>query len=75
MTAIEAMIHCLEFVSRYPVDGEFRTQCVYDRHGHPHWIAWREAHGKAASPRMQSEDDTPFAECLEPYRFSKETYR
>lgn len=69
MTAIEAMIHCLGFVSNYPVDGEFQSQCVYDKYGYPHWIAWRVAQGKRAKPLLQSSSDVnPFAEMLEPYR-------
>ncbi len=68
MTAIEAMIYCLGFVSSQAIDGDFQSQCVYDKDGHPHWFAWREILGKGAPPEMCSEDPLPFAACLEPYR-------
>lgn len=72
MTAIEAMIYCLGFVSDIPEDGEFQSQVAYDRYGYEHWFAWRVSQGKRAKPLLCSSSDVnPFAEMLEPYT----TYR
>lgn len=68
MTATEAMTYCLGFVDESPTDGEYQSRTVYDVYGAPHWIAWRAAHGKDASPMLHSGSPTPFAENLEPYR-------
>jgi hypothetical protein len=66
MTAIEAMVYCLGFVSDVSEDGEFRSQTVYDCNGDPHWFAWA-----GDEPTMCSESLTPFSEKLVPYRLSR----
>jgi len=67
MTATEAMIYCLGFVSDVPEDGEYRSQTVYDCNGEPHWFAW-----ETDRPRMCSESPTPFSNSLSPYRYFRE---
>jgi hypothetical protein len=72
MTAIEAMIYCLGFVSDVAVDGYFESCPVFDRYGEPHWIAWREDKGESATPELCGETHWPFSRRLEPYRLAKE---
>lgn len=67
MTATEAIIYCLTCTERIVSDGERQTTPVYDRLGNPHWIAWRIAHGDAATPDFHSESAMPFAERMGPY--------
>ena len=66
MTAIEAMIYCLGFVSDHEEDGEYHSQTVFDCDGNKHWFSW-----KNNIPRMCSEYSDPFSEKLTPYRLSE----
>jgi hypothetical protein len=69
MTAVEALIYCLGFVGYdSPTDGEYHSLTVHDRHGQPHWVAWRVTDGADAVPHLCSESPTPFARSLQPYR-------
>lgn len=68
MTAIEAIIYCIHYKHDVAEDGEYCSQVAYDVNGEPHWIAWKESHGKNAKPRFCSASPTPFIESLEPYR-------
>ena len=74
MTAIEAMIYCLGFVSEEAEDGEYQSAIVYDKNGLPHWFAWRQAHSDEAIPFARSEAVRPFTAKLEPYRMGKEPH-
>ena len=67
MSAIEAIIYCLGYVSPVAVDGEFVSQSVFDCLKNPHWISWRVAHSNAATPKFCSESSQPFAVSGEPY--------
>lgn len=72
MTAIEAMIHCLESVSDTPEDGEIHSQNCYDCNGDAHWFAWHIKEGKHWSiPRMCASTPYPFATRYEPYSTSR----
>lgn len=66
MTAIEAIIYCLGFVSDVEEDGAFHSQTAYDCNGEPHWFAW-----KNDEPTMCSESPHPFSKKLEPYRLTR----
>ena len=67
MTAIEAMVYCLNFVPEELEDGEIKSVSVYDCNGNQHWFAW-----KNSVPRMCSETQEIFSELLAPYYYSKE---
>ena len=68
MTAIEAMIYCLGYVSDKAEDKHYNSRVVYDCHGQAHWIAWSDRHEHEAIPRLYSESCSPFTKSVEPYR-------
>lgn len=72
ITAVEALIYCLGFISDTPEDGEYTSQRAYDKNGNPHWVAWKVNKKDQAIPLLCSENpDGSFIKALEPYRFSK----
>lgn len=66
MTAIEALIWCLQHIRDEVIDGDISTQCVFDRNNNPHWVAWQNT-GDEVSPRLCSDCWWPFAKSQEPY--------
>lgn len=64
MTAKQALIRCADMATKS------WDQCVYDKHGYQHWVAFKTEHGiDSLVLGTDNFDYPPFATLAEPYRF------